>query len=186
MSETALEKKLAENKNLIRISSLDICYFNSKLFLDLDSAYEQSLNNSLDKDTENSSDLNDIDNKNFLTKELIEELDFSNDSLKEDNSLDLSKTLLPLLNNGYEFIPKGFKQIQDKTNNTKLPKNFNKYNMNGPEDNINFFLTKNKGFIKERKGDWICQICKNLNFSFRVKCNRCKNPKEQCIKKITK
>ena len=185
MSETALPNKLAENKNLIRISSID-CIFNSKLFLDLDSTYEKSLNNSLDKDTENSSDLDDIDNKNFLTKELIEELDFSNDSLKDDNSLNLSKSLLPLVNNGYEFIPKGFKPTQNKINNIKLPKNYNKYNMNIPKDNINFYPIKNKGFIYERKGDWICQICNNLNFSFRTKCNRCKIPKEEGIKKTIK
>ena len=183
MSETALEKNHAKNENLVKISSLDICVFNSKLFLDLDSTYEQSLNYSLDKDTDNSSYLDDIDNKNFLTKELIEELDFSNDSLKEDNSLDLSKSLLPLVNRGYEFLPKGFKKTQEETNKKKLPKNFNKYNMNGPENNINFYLTKNKSFIKERKGDWVCQICTNLNFAFRIKCNRCKNPKELCIKK---
>jgi len=181
MSETAIEKKLAENKNLIRISSLD-SIFNSKLFIDLDSTYEQSLNDSLDKDTENSSDLDDIDNNIFLTKELIQELDFSNDSLKDDNSLNLSKSLLSLVNIGYEFTPKGFKQTPDKASKTKLPKNFNKYNMNSLEDNINFYPIKNKGFIKERKGDWVCQICMNLNFAFRVKCNRCKNPKEKCIK----
>ena len=30
----------------------------------------------------------------------------------------------------------------------------------------------------EREGDWICNNCKNLNFSFRVECNRCKLPKD--------
>ena len=29
----------------------------------------------------------------------------------------------------------------------------------------------------EREGDWICNCCKNLNFAFRVECNRCKLPK---------
>lgn len=29
----------------------------------------------------------------------------------------------------------------------------------------------------EREGDWTCFNCKNLNFSFRKKCNRCKIPK---------
>jgi len=34
--------------------------------------------------------------------------------------------------------------------------------------------------IKERsnkKGDWVCMNCKNLNYSFRTACNRCKIPK---------
>lgn len=26
----------------------------------------------------------------------------------------------------------------------------------------------------QRKGDWVCLYCQNLNYSFRKKCNRCK------------
>ena len=42
---------------------------------------------------------------------------------------------------------------------------------------------KNKPFI-EREGDWICKICKNLNFAFRLECNRCKVPKDSESKVI--
>jgi hypothetical protein len=35
---------------------------------------------------------------------------------------------------------------------------------------------KKKPF-QERVGDWVCIKCKNLNFSFRVICNRCQLPK---------
>lgn len=38
--------------------------------------------------------------------------------------------------------------------------------------------TKAKPFV-ERSGDWVCLGCKNLNFAFRKKCNRCKLPKTQ-------
>lgn len=31
---------------------------------------------------------------------------------------------------------------------------------------------KKKSFV-EREGDWTCFECKNLNFAFRTKCNRC-------------
>ena len=38
------------------------------------------------------------------------------------------------------------------------------------------YKRKQKPFT-EREGDWICSSCKNLNFAFRVECNRCKLPK---------
>ena len=68
MSETASNNK--STKSCIpRISSLDNCIFNSKLFIDLDSTYEQSLNNSYSKEIENLDDINDIQNGHFLIKE---------------------------------------------------------------------------------------------------------------------
>lgn len=38
------------------------------------------------------------------------------------------------------------------------------------------FKRKGKPFT-EREGDWVCHSCKNLNFAFRVECNRCHLPK---------
>ena len=35
---------------------------------------------------------------------------------------------------------------------------------------------KNKKF-KKRKGDWNCRICHNINFAFRIECNKCRFPK---------
>ena len=40
------------------------------------------------------------------------------------------------------------------------------------------FKTKKKKFV-ERKGDWKCSKCKNINFAFREKCNKCKITKEE-------
>jgi len=36
-----------------------------------------------------------------------------------------------------------------------------------------------KSHFVERQGDWICTRCKNLNFSFRIVCNRCKISKAE-------
>jgi len=44
------------------------------------------------------------------------------------------------------------------------------------EDNISSDKKKKKEFA-ERVGDWVCIKCKNLNFSFRIVCNRCQIPK---------
>ena len=40
---------------------------------------------------------------------------------------------------------------------------------------------KIKPFI-ERSGDWFCFNCKNLNFAFRVVCNRCHISKAESFK----
>ena len=42
---------------------------------------------------------------------------------------------------------------------------------------------KNKEFV-EREGDWSCYRCKNLNFRFRNKCNKCGFTKEESEKKF--
>lgn len=38
---------------------------------------------------------------------------------------------------------------------------------------------KMKKRVEERNGDWDCYKCKNLNFSFRKRCNRCNTTKEE-------
>ncbi len=189
MYENLSQNSLPESNKLIKISSLEKCVFNSKLFLDLDSTYEQSLNNSFEKESENLIDI-EIDNESFLIGELIEELDSpKSDSLKDKNPINLSKSIFPLVDKGYEFLPKGYRKSVNNSN--KLAKTFNKYNINCPDSNFNinnYYQLKHKS-IKERKGDWFCQLCSNLNFAFRKECNRCKAPKEKCIiknKKIMK
>jgi hypothetical protein len=41
---------------------------------------------------------------------------------------------------------------------------------------------KKKKPFSERVGDWVCIKCKNLNFSFRIICNRCQLPKTESEK----
>ena len=56
---------------------------------------------------------------------------------------------------------------------TKPPKTFcNKYQRRKP-----------RPFV-ERIGDWICKKCRNLNFAFRNKCNRCGLPKSEVIESV--
>ena len=37
---------------------------------------------------------------------------------------------------------------------------------------------KKKIYNKIKGNDWVCSFCKNLNYSFRVKCNRCNSLRE--------
>ena len=72
-----------------------------------------------------------------------------------------------------EFIPT--KMRMNEQNNTKdiqiNPKNkFSSGNKKNKQ--------KGKKYFEVRDGDWRCNQCNNLNFSFRNKCNRCNLPKE--------
>ena len=43
-------------------------------------------------------------------------------------------------------------------------------------------VKKHKPFM-EREGDWVCSKCKNLNFAFRTRCNRCHLQKSELEKR---
>ncbi len=51
-------------------------------------------------------------------------------------------------------------------------------NKNRRDDYFNPDEKKKKPLI-ERKGDWLCPKCRNLNFAFRLICNRCQLPKSE-------
>jgi hypothetical protein len=77
-----------------------------------------------------------------------------------------------------EFIKKEFKgnDQKDEKKETKNNPIKNKF-----DDNVEPLIMpsmsnkegKTKLPLEIRAGDWICNYCNNLNFSFRVKCNRC-------------
>ena len=166
-----------DQKNEFKKALLKDCDFNSKLFIDLDSTYEESFNNSFEDESDKSSDIDNNINKRYLLKELIEELDSpTSDSFKEENSLKNCNSISPLVNKGYQFVPKKYRNNTNKNNNKN--KKVNKYHINEENSNKNNYHI----LMKERKRDWICKLCNNLNFGFRKKCNRCKVPKEECIK----
>ena len=52
------------------------------------------------------------------------------------------------------------------------------------ENNLNNNNFNNKKTFIEKPGDWICNNCQNLNFSFRTNCNRCHISKIQNQKLI--
>ena len=89
-----------------------------------------------------------------------------------------------------------FTEEEDKTFNYNINfiNNNNRECVNKEEDEFEFVLYKKKGYKKEenrkgrrkkkntkqfseREGDWYCSQCKNINFSFRTRCNICKMSK---------
>ena len=53
--------------------------------------------------------------------------------------------------------------------------------------NLKSFKTRQKTTkpFKSREGDWVCLNCRNLNFAFRVICNRCRIPKGKTAQKMS-
>ena len=176
------------SKPLLNImSSSENNIFNSILFFDLDLAFIKSNDNLISSSDETPNIIDeDINNKSyFLIKELIKDLD-SIDSLDINKNIEnknKSNFVVSLGNKEYNFIPRNYKNnketFMNKENKIKSREElFNK-------KKINNFLNKKKNiYVKERKGDWICQNCFNLNFSFRTICNKCKGKKEECLKRI--
>ena len=63
--------------------------------------------------------------------------------------------------------------ICNKCKNNMFPKIINKEALfTEPKE-------KRKKPLIERKGDWLCPKCKNLNFTFRLSCNRCNLTKSE-------
>ena len=62
-----------------------------------------------------------------------------------------------------------------------IPKLINK---NRRDENNNPEEKKKKPLI-ERKGDWLCPKCRNLNFAFRLICNRCQLAKSEAENMIS-
>lgn len=62
--------------------------------------------------------------------------------------------------------------------NDESQSNDNNCNLN---DNSNSKKAGDKKPFDRRKGDWVCSECHNLNFAFRIECNRCKLPKPKNI-----
>lgn len=89
-----------------------------------------------------------------------------------------------------EYLSKENKENKNTTNIIAIvPKKLtftpieNDNEIQGKKIKPSFYKSKkgNKHFV-ERKGDWECPSCKNMNFSFRKKCNRCKCDKKTCEK----
>ena len=159
--------KEKEEKNIINSGET---LFNSKLFLDLDiNDKDIYLNSYTENSSENSDNLPELEEINFLSNELIKDLDLLTVENKKNiiNNDIIIDSLLSLAKDGCEFMPKNYKPNQNNN-----PNNFFNIRTNSTWHNK----------TREKKNDWFCSYCNNLNFSFRNKCNKCKISKENSIK----
>ena len=141
----------------------------------------QNLDNNLSINTTLNSKNESILIRQCLSKDL---LDTINSSILENeiNENDILFSSLHTFNQNnnqenspFNFIPISNKNLNDSNNNIDNIKNVN--NINNEENcEIRIPIRKKKKQKKNfevREGDWTCYFCKNLNFSFRKKCNRC-------------
>ena len=160
--------KIKKDDNLINLKESP---FNSKLFFDLNT----SLNDIDTSGSDNSNDSNEIDIKNnknfFLLNDLIKEMDSSLYEQEENPKKYIDNYIYNPPNyimNRNIFYPYGYIPLFEK--NIIRRKNYNGC------------VIKNRT-LNEKKDDWICFFCHNLNFSFRTKCNRCKAAKIESLKR---
>ena len=151
-----------ESNKINHIDSL----FNSKLFFDLENkSFENDKDTYISDDSFESKEY-DINDDYFLLNDLIKQIN-SSGVVPEENKYEKN------------YLSKNkFNSILFSQN-----VNYNFTSLNCGENGIIYNRKKRNNF-KERKGDWICMICNNLNFAFRTQCNKCKSLKENSVKKI--
>ena len=64
----------------------------------------------------------------------------------------------------------------------QFPQYFNHGNFQ--KINVDKKKKKKKQEFEEREGDWPCYRCKNINFSFKNKCNKCLLSRDESEKKF--
>ena len=120
--------------------------------------------------------------------------DFNNDPRINNNLFNKRKMSYNIES---AFIENYFNNILNNNNNNYINNPSNQKQQNNP--NLNMYFSYNvepnnniSGIVKKvknkkkpfdrRKGDWNCPECNNLNFAFRINCNRCKFPKPNKLK----
>jgi hypothetical protein len=138
---------------------------------------------------------NNIDNNkdNIINNDNYIENKYNNDDLNILNQIDNNNHM-----NDYYYMNYSYYPYMDYFD--MMPESINsKYNINNMGNIVFYNKKKNKHYHQKNKkeknelncmnknkkdislsvrdGDWLCQMCFNLNFSFRSFCNRCKAPK---------
>ena len=167
-----------ENNNyILNNNNID----NNKNLFPIYNYYEET-NNFLKQNLNN---FNYTKTSNFISKELyfniiyqnhINILYYSNDySIKNNIEENNKDKIFPFYyNNNYNSkVIRGIQNPNLFFNINSINNISKNKNENTNQKNIYFNKGKKGKHFIERNGDWICSSCKNLNFAFRIICNRC-------------
>ena len=145
------------NPNIINNNNINT---NDDNFFNI-SFYNKNNNEIINKNNYN----NNIENINNLA-------DNKNINSKIENNIKIINQKSPKINN--EESLSNFHNSEQSDNIKQQPSIFSFEN-----SNTNFRKrNRHHKHFKVRPGDWICPICSNINFAFRIKCNRCGLSKE--------
>ena len=112
-----------------------------------------------------------LDDNNLSMPIFMPSDDYSNFDMHYSQLMDYYNTVMPEIsyNSKFNLLNNDFNNKYNKS------KHYNKKNKN---DKNKFKKYKRDKSHPVRDGDWLCQFCFNMNFSFRAFCNRCKAPKQ--------
>jgi hypothetical protein len=170
---------LEEEEKLIPVNLLDLSPVEDSLESDFnfDINPKDLFNTSGKEEKKQSEKIKPELQKFILPKELFK----TNKTKKSNNPVDLDEKMLK----AKPFIPTKYKM--QNTFLVNFPADF----FNSQNDQFNKFnsyiqyeltIKRTKKKFVERKGDWRCSKCNNINFSFRNQCNKCKISKEDSQK----
>ena len=160
-------------------------YLNNDLINALDTGVSPQMPKSSDSNNDKKNLMEQIPVINLSS---TEEINYNNPMLNQipfDNNFNKMQILNNLNNHQIVNSNQNENDVQMNVNsNSYFPKN---YFINNNINN-NFVHKHHNNKVKKpfeiREGDWTCFHCNNLNFSFRLKCNRCGLSKELSIQKI--
>ena len=114
-------------------------------------------------------------NNNFNKMQILNNLNSHQIIKKNENENDNDNEIQMNVNSN-SYFPKNYFLNNNNNNNINNNNNF----IHNPKIHHN---NKGKKPFEIREGDWTCFHCNNLNFSFRLKCNRCGLSKELSLQK---
>ena len=170
---------LEEEEKLIPVNLLDLSPVEDSLESDsnFDVNPKDFFNTSGKEEKKQSEKIKPELQKFILPKELFK----TNKTKKSNNPVDLDEKMLK----AKPFIPTKYKM--QNTFFVNFPADFfnsqnNQFNKFNSYIQYELTIKRTKKKFVERKGDWRCSKCNNINFSFRNQCNKCKISKEDSQK----
>ena len=200
---SSIEKNNNENKKNVKINELKICpnniqmnyinninriqnnnIINNNFFFPSNNFQQQIFNiNYININNFPNNQINQIKN-NFSRRKLTYNIEdgiignyFNNILNQNNNNRNANEQFFNIPQTQTKFNPILFSYNEEQDKLTKFDINKKSSNKSIPNNK-----NEKKPFDK-RKGDWLCPECHNLNFAFRVVCNRCQLPKPDNLAK---